>query len=76
MEETNYTEILDGINDTSEAPIDRNVFYKCKKCGGIIPSIPKTSIGCHCGNIEIDKEMHRLWIGEYDKIVILKKVKS
>jgi len=73
MKIENYHVILDGISDTSEAPIDKHIFYKCKKCDEIIPSIPKNSIGCKCGNIEIDKDMHRLWVGEYNNIIILKK---
>lgn len=73
MTDKKYDEIMHGIKDTSEAPIGKNIFYQCKKCGEVIPSIPKSSIGCLCGNIEIDKDMHRLWVGEYDKIVILKK---
>ena len=73
MKEFQYNELRVGITDTSEAQIGKDIFYKCLKCGGIISSVPKTSIGCQCGNIEIDKEMHRLWVGEYDKIAILKK---
>lgn len=73
MKECEFIELNNGITNTSEAKIGKKIYYKCKKCGGIIPSRPDSSIGCQCGNIEIDKEMHRLWVGEYDKILILQK---
>jgi len=73
MKEIKYDVISVGICDTSEAPIDKDIFYKCKMCDEIVPSMPKKSTGCKCGNIEIDKEMHRLWVGDYEKFIVLKK---
>jgi hypothetical protein len=35
-------------------PNGPNLFYECTFCGGIIPSLPKESVKCTCGNVFID----------------------
>jgi len=49
-----YDVFADDIKDTSEAPKDKDLFYRCKKCGVMIPSIPKDNVGCECENVFID----------------------
>ncbi len=63
------------INDTSQAPKDKNIFYNCKNCGTAICSIPSDNIGCDCGNVYIDKDMFILSIREYKHLEIYKKNK-
>ncbi len=74
--EVKYEILFDGIENTSKAPIDKDIFYQCKICGGIILSMPKDSIGCECGKIFIDKAMHRLYVENYNKILVLRKISS
>ena len=75
MKELMYEVLQTGIANTQEVPIDRAVSYKCLICNSIVPSIPRDNTNCECGNIGIDKDMHRLWVGDYKKIAILKIVK-
>ena len=76
MRKKNYSyEIIRiGIADTSEAMIGKDIFYKCDICQTVIPSTPKTSISCQCRNIKIDKDMHRLMVGDYSKFTTLVKI--
>jgi len=78
MRKNNYEfrVLKDGIRCESEADIGRNIFYKCLYCETIIPSTPKDSIGCKCGRIAIDFDMHRLCVEDLTKIQVLEKVKK
>jgi hypothetical protein len=53
-----------GLRDTSDAPKGRDVYYRCRKCGTLIPSVPKDNVGCDCGNIFIDVDYFRLAVRE------------
>ena len=72
--EISYRVIKIGIKNTSEAPIGRDIFYQCGICQSIIPSMPKDNTECSCGNLGIDKDMHRLWVNDYSSFVVLRKV--
>lgn len=65
-------EIMDRMDDTSEAPRGKNIFYKCLGCGGTVPSQPKESVECQCGNIVIDVGYHRLHIDDYSKMQVVR----
>lgn len=67
MTETKYTVIIDGISDTSQAPKGRDIYYRCKQCGDLIPSQPKDNIGCKCGNVFIDVDAFRLAVKDYSQ---------
>jgi len=68
--------LKDGINDTSEADIGRNILYKCLCCNVMIPSTPKDDTACDCGNIYIDFLRHVLVVRDKKKIQILEKAKK
>jgi len=74
MKKVKYEVLQVEITNTKDVPRDKTIFYGCKKCGGIVSSVPKDNVCCECGNICIDKDMNRLWIGEYENLIILKKV--
>lgn len=65
--------IKERITDTSEAPRGKDIYYKCMKCGGSIPSQPNDSIECECGNIVIDVGYHRLSIDDYSKMQVVRR---
>ncbi len=73
-----YEIVASKIKDTSEAPKDKNLFYRCLSCRGVIPSIPKDNVGCECGNIFIDIDYWRLVIRDYSlfEVVKMKKTKK
>lgn len=75
MKKYKYDIVVKNIKDTSEAPKDNDLFYRCRNCGGIIPSIPKDNIGCECGNIFIDIEYWRLAIRDYSLFEVVKRRK-
>jgi hypothetical protein len=68
-----YEIIKDGITDTSEAPRGKDIFYRCTKCGGVIPSDPRENAGCSCGNIFIDIDYFRLAVRDYTKFQAIRK---
>ncbi len=74
MRKAHYEVLQIEVTNTKDAPRDKDLFYGCKKCGGIVASVPKDNVSCHCGNISIDKDMNRLWIGKYEDLIVLKKV--
>ena len=75
MNSYKYDVIADNIKDTSEVPKDKDLFYRCKSCGGMIPSIPKDNVGCECGNIFIDIDFWRLAIKDYLSFEVLRRMK-
>ena len=60
---------------TSEIPRDKDIFYKCMECGGIISSTPKGKMGCKCRDIFIDKDYGRLIVDDLSKIEVIRKSK-
>lgn len=65
---TDQREILLGkISDTSEAPKGRDIYYRCLRCGDVIPSQPKDNVGCRCRNIYIDVDWFRLVVENYEQ---------
>ena len=67
----NYEVLVSGLRDTSEAPKGKDIFYRCRSCGKLIPSVPKDNIGCACGNIFIDIDYFRLAIrdlGQFEAV--------
>jgi cytochrome c2 len=75
MKRVTYEILKVGIQDTNEAIRGKDIFYKCDICHSIISSTPKDSVGCECGNIEIDREYVRLYVKDYSKFLILRSIK-
>ena len=71
--ENTYEMVANGFTDTSEVPKGKALFYRCLKCGGVIPSLPKDSVGCTCFNVFIDKDYLRLVIHDYEKFEVVKR---
>ena len=57
----------------ADVPKDRDLFYRCGQCGGIIPSTPKDNVGCSCGAVSIDKDMWRLHVDDLKRFSVLRK---
>lgn len=56
-------EVLDiQIKDVGEAIIGKDIFCKCGICQGIVPSMPRDNAYCSCSNINLDKDIHRLFV--------------
>jgi hypothetical protein len=73
MKKVQYEILETVVSDTGDVPRAKTIFYGCKKCGGVVPSIPGDNVSCECGNIGIDKDVNRLWIGDYESFVLLRK---
>ena len=76
MKKISYESLQIGIKDTSEATRGKDIYYQCGICQSIVSSVPKDNTGCSCGNIEIDKDMNRMFVGDYSQFVILKKIST
>ncbi|WP_339911171.1 hypothetical protein [Symmachiella dynata] len=57
---------------TSEFPKGDDVFYRCTKCGGLIPSMPYYHTECDCGNISVDADGNALKIKRFRNFEVLK----
>ena len=69
-----YKLISKGFTDTREIPKGEKLFYRCTKCGGVIPSCPDESTGCVCRSIVIDKDMMRLCVEDYSQFEVVEEV--
>ncbi len=67
-----YVTVGRTYRSTADVPRDRDLFYRCGQCGGIIPSTPKDNIGCACGGVSIDKDMWRLFVGDLRTFEVLR----
>jgi len=47
-------------------PSDKDLYYECLTCGGIIPSLPDDDMTCTCRNIMVDVGASRFKL--YDPI--------
>jgi hypothetical protein len=46
-------------------PAGKDIFYECGQCGDVIPSQPKESLCCSCGNICIDVDAGRISVKDH-----------
>lgn len=67
--------LFEGLKDTSMAPRGPDIYYRCTICGGVVPSQPKVSVACGCGNIVIDLEYFRLAVEKQRKFQATKLVR-
>ncbi len=74
MKNYQYQIIQEQIKDTSDVKKGKDIFYKCTKCGEIIPCIPNDNIGCKCGNVFIDIDYFRLHIENYNYFKVLRRL--
>lgn len=74
MRNAEFETIRVGILDTSEAPRGLDIYYRCLECDEVVSSIPRDNVSCKCGNVGIDKDMNRLWVGDYDRFAVLRKI--
>lgn len=74
MSRTAYQVIMTGLRDTHDAPRDRDIFYRCRLCEGMIPSIPKDNVGCKCGNVFIDIDYFRLDVEDMTQFEAVRKL--
>ena len=52
-------------------PVGQHLFYRCKKCLDILPSKPKDSLSCKCGNLRIDIDYGRLAVDRNKTIQLI-----
>jgi hypothetical protein len=62
------------FSDTSQVPRGGDIFYRCLQCGGTVPSGPRDSIGCNCGNIFIDTDYVRLVVRDFSKFQLIRRL--
>lgn len=67
--------IATNITDTSQAPKSKDICYRCKGCGKLLPSQPKDNMRCNCGNICIDVDYLRLFINDYSLFEVVRMTK-
>jgi hypothetical protein len=72
-DDISYEIIKGGLADTSEAPRGTGIFYRCTQCGDVIPSNPRSNVGCSCGNVFIDVDYFRLAVRDYAKFQAIRK---
>lgn len=72
MDITDYEVVGTGYKDESEIPKDDDLYYRCTRCGGFVPSVPQHSVGCKCGNVFIEYELWRLVIDDFSKMEVVR----
>jgi len=58
------------ITNTSQAPRDDDIYYRCSRCGSFLSSAPKQSVICRCGRVSIDVDYVRLFITDYTEFEV------
>lgn len=75
MKKTQLVPLSERFDETTPIPRGRDLYYECLICSGILPSQPKESIGCSCGNVRVDIDAFRVAIGDYPRFRILRRTK-
>ena len=70
-----YEPIPQVLRDGRDVPRAKDIFLRCGKCGEIIPSQPKDSMGCKCGNVFIDVDYLRLAVEDFNELSLLRRKK-
>jgi hypothetical protein len=74
MNENSFAVVEGEFKKVSDLPMDDSIFYRCQKCGDVLPSLPADSIGWSCGNIAIDTDLWRIFILAFTEVSVLKKI--
>jgi len=70
--ESEYNVEIADIDLNQGCPVAKDVFYACKKCGIVVPSLPDDSMGCSCKNVFIDIDYARVSIKDESAVEVLK----
>ena len=62
-----------AFNPQDGYPVGPYLIYECQKCGDAIPSIPRGSTSCSCGNFTIDKDAGRISVKDESMIKLYEK---
>ena len=73
MKLKDYTIVRGDLTEKDSVARGPDLYYLCSKCGDAIPSIPRESSGCKCGNVFIDKEYFRLDVENYTQFKLVRK---
>jgi hypothetical protein len=71
---TEFTTLMVGLTNASQAPLDDDIFYRCELCGDHIASAPRDNTWCTCRNHMIDKEYVRRFLDDFSKFTVVRKV--
>ncbi len=73
MKRLEYEVVGTGFSDTRDVPRNRDLYYRCRVCGGVVQSVPKDNVGCDCGNVFIDLDTWRLAIEDYSQFEVVRR---
>ena len=73
---SDYEVLRRDVCDEGAAPRGPNVYYRCRKCGVVIPSQPEDNVGCECGNVFIDVDYHRLIVKDFSDLEVVRPVEK
>lgn len=74
MSRATYQVLMTGLRDTHDAPRDTDIFYRCRICDTLVPSIPKEVVWCKCRNILIDIDYFRLAVKDKTQFEAVRKL--
>ncbi len=74
MSEDRFTIIKTGLTNTGQVPRGKDIFYHCETCGTYVPAQPDDSMCCQCANICIDTDYFRLYVQDFKKFIVVRKV--
>ena len=69
-----YEPVGGQITDESEAPKGPDIYYRCTRCEGLIPSQPDDNVGCTCGNLFIDIDYFRLVVKDFSRFEAVRRL--
>lgn len=57
--------------DVAQAyPAGKGLYYECRVCGDIIPSLPDENMACSCENIAIDVDYGRVHVDNPSQLLL------
>lgn len=70
--ESEYSVEVVDVDLSKGCPVAKDIYYACKKCVSVVPSMPDDSMGCSCRNIFIDVDYARVSIKDESAAEVLK----
>jgi len=71
-EPADYSIVAEGLTSPRDAPKGQDIWYRCTKCSGFVPSQPQDNVSCTCGNIAIDVDYCRLDVDDFTHFQVVR----
>jgi hypothetical protein len=72
LNENEYEIVFKDITDLAQIDRDDDIYVICTICGDAMPTAPKRSVRCKCGNVDLDLDYCRIGARDLSKCKVVR----